>query len=298
MSAGVAAAAAQGVAARGTLRRGGTSARRRVTNVAMFALCSAAAALVVAVLLWIFGYVVMQGARSVRLSFFTNLPAPVGEPGGGFLNALVGTGTMVGVASAMSVPLGVMAGIYLAEFGRGRFARMVRFVADTLNATPSIVAGLFAYSLVVVSMRRFSALAGAVALAVLMVPTITRTTEEMVRLVPISLREAALALGVPRWRATFGVVLRSAAPGVITGVMLAVARVAGETAALLFTAFNNRFLSTALDQPMSSVSVQVYTYAIAPYDDWHRQAWAGALVLVSAIALFSAAVRVATRKRV
>jgi phosphate transport system permease protein len=197
----------------------------------------------------------------------------------------------------MSIPVGIFAGIYLAEFGIGWFARVVRFVNDTLNATPSIVAGLFAYTLIVLEAHRFSAFAGSVALAVLMVPTITRTTEEMIRLVPTTLREAALALGVPEWRMTIQIVLRAAAAGIITGVMLAIARVAGETAALLFTAFNSRFLSVALDQPMSSVPVQVYTYAIAPYEDWHHQAWAGALMLVTLVALFSAAVRIATRSR-
>jgi phosphate transport system permease protein len=174
---------------------------------------------------------------------------------------------------------------------------VVRFVNDTLNATPSIVAGLFAYTLIVLEAHRFSAFAGSLALAVLMVPTITRTTEEMIRLVPTTLREAALALGVPEWRMTIQIVLRAAAAGIVTGVMLAIARVAGETAALLFTAFNNRFLSVALNQPMSSVPVQVYTYAIAPYEDWHHQAWAGALMLVTLVALFSAAVRIATRSR-
>jgi len=274
-----------------------TSLRRRVVDRVMIALCTLAAVAAVAILALLLGYVLAQGARHVDLAFFTRPPAPVGERGGGFLNALVGTAIMVGLASAISVPVGVAAGVYLAEFGRGRLATAVRFVADTLNATPSIVAGLFAYTLVVVPMRRFSGLAGGVALAVLMVPTITRTTEEMVRLVPRSLRESALALGVPEWRMTLDVVLRAAAPGVGTGIMLAVARASGETAALLFTAFNNRFLSRDIDQPMASVSVQVYTYAVAPYDDWHRQAWAGALVLVTLIALFSAAVRVATQSR-
>ncbi|TAK22765.1 MAG: phosphate ABC transporter permease PstA [Myxococcaceae bacterium] len=263
----------------------------------MIALCALAALAAVVILGLVLGYVLLQGARHVNVAFFTRVPAPVGERGGGFLNALVGTGLMVGVASALSVPLGVAAGVYLAEFGRGRLAQGVRFVAETLNATPSIVTGLFAYSLVVVSMRRFSALAGGVALAVLMIPTITRTTEEMIRLVPRSLRESALALGVPEWRMTLGIVLRAAAPGIATGIMLAVARASGETAALLFTAFNNRFLSNDIDQPMASVSVQIYTYAVAPYEDWHHQAWAGALVLVALIALFSAAVRLATRSR-
>ena len=270
---------------------------RLVTNFAMLGLCVAATVFAVGILACIFGYVVVQGARYVDFAFFAHLPAPVGEPGGGFLNALVGTGIMVGVASAMSIPVGMFAGIYLAEFGAGWFARVVRFVNDTLNATPSIVAGLFAYTLIVLEAHRFSAFAGSLALAVLMVPTITRTTEEMIRLVPTTLREAALALGVPEWRMTIQIVLRAAAAGIVTGVMLAIARVAGETAALLFTAFNNRFLSVALNQPMSSVPVQVYTYAIAPYEDWHHQAWAGALMLVTLVALFSAAVRIATRSR-
>jgi phosphate transport system permease protein len=233
----------------------------------------------------------------VSLAFFTHVPAPVGEPNGGILNALAGTGIMVGTASAMSVPIGVFAAIYLAEFGTGWLATLVRFVNDTLNATPSIVAGLFAYTLIVLQTRRFSAFAGSVALAVLMIPTITRTSEQMLRLVPRTLREGALALGVPEWRMILQIVLPAAGTGVVTGIMLAVARVSGETAALLFTAFNNRFLSTALNEPMSSVSVQVYTYAIAPYEDWHHQAWAGALVLVSIVALFSAAVRLATRSK-
>ena len=273
------------------------SIRRKVVSTVMLGLCVAATVAALAVLVWIFGYVLMQGAMSVNLAFFTELPAPVGEPGGGFLNALVGTGIMVGVAAAMSIPLGILAGIYLAEFGTGWLARAVRFISDTLGATPSIVAGLFAYTLIVVRVHRFSALAGSVALALLMIPTITRTAEEMIRLVPRTLREAALALGVPEWRMTLQIVLPAASSGVITGIMLAIARVSGETAALLFTAFNNRFLSAALDEPMSSVPVQVYTYAIAPYDDWHRQAWAGALVLVTLVAMFSAAVRLATRSR-
>jgi len=273
------------------------SLRRKTMNVVMLGLCIVATAVALAVLAWIFGYVLLQGARYVSLSFFTRLPTPVGESGGGFLNALAGTVIMVGVSSAMSIPIGVLAGIYLSEFGAGWFSSTVRFVNDTLNATPSIVAGLFAYTLIVLQTHRFSAFAGSVALAVLMIPTITRTAEEMIRLVPRTLREAALALGIPEWRMTLQIVLPAAASGVITGVMLAIARVSGETAALLFTAFNNRFLSAALDEPMSSVPVQVYTYAIAPYDDWHHQAWAGALVLVTLVAVFSAAVRIATRNR-
>lgn len=273
------------------------STRRKVTNYVMLTLCVLATMLALAALIWILGYVLVQGVRYVSMSFFTNLPMPVGESGGGFLNAFVGTGIMVGMASLVSIPFGILAGLYLSEFGTGPLAKVVRIVNDTLNATPSIVAGLFAYTLIVLPWHRFSALAGSAALAVLMIPIITRTTEEMVRLVPRTLRDAALALGVPQWRTTLQIVLRAAAPGIITGVMLAIARVSGETAALLFTAFNNRLLSTAIDQPMSSLPVQIYTYAIAPYDDWHNQAWAGALVLVALVALFSAAVRVATRNR-
>jgi phosphate transport system permease protein len=270
---------------------------RKVLNVVMLGACGIATVFALAALACIFGYVVFQGARHVSLAFFTHSPVPVGEPDGGFLNALAGTGIMVGVASAMSVPIGIFAAIFLAEFGTGWLATLVRFVNDTLNATPSIIAGLFAYTLIVLQTRRFSAFAGSVALAVLMIPTITRTSEQMLRLVPRTLREGALALGVPEWRMILQIVLPAARTGVVTGIMLAVARVSGETAALLFTAFNNRFLSTALNEPMSSVSVQVYTYAIAPYEDWHHQAWAGALVLVSLVALFSAAVRFATRSK-
>jgi phosphate transport system permease protein len=276
---------------RGRIRRA-----RRTLNTVMLASCCLATVLTLAALASIFGYVLIQGARHVSLAFFTHLPVPVGEPNGGFLNAIVGTGIMVGVASAMSVPIGIFAAIYLSEFGTGWLATVVRVVTDTLNATPSIVAGLFAYALIVVRAHRFSAFAGSVALAVLMIPTITRTSEQVLRLVPRTLREGALALGVPEWRMILQVVLPAAGTGVVTGIMLAVARVSGETAALLFTAFNNRFLSAALGQPMSSISVQVYTDAIAPYEEWHHQAWAGALVLVSLVALFSAVVRFATRR--
>ena len=273
------------------------SRRRKVTNHVMLGLCALATLLALAVLAAIFGYVLVQGGRFVSLSFFTQLPTPVGVPGGGFLNSLVGTGIMVGVASAMSIPIGVFAGIYLAEFGHGWFARTVRFVNDTLNATPSIVAGLFAYTLIVLETHRFSAFAGSVALAVLMVPTITRTTEEMFRLVPKSLREAALALGVLEWRVTMQIVLRAAAPGVITGIMLAIARVSGETAALLFTAFNNRFWSPGLNQPTASLPVMIYTYAIAPYEDWHRQAWAAGLVLLVLVLAANIAARTVLNRR-
>ena len=274
-----------------------TSRRRRFLNYAMLSLSGIATAAALTVLACIFGYVLLQGASHLHWSFFTKLPAPVGEEGGGFANALLGTAIIVAMASAISIPVSVLAGVYLAEFGHGRLAQTVRFVNDTMNATPSIVAGLFAYTLIVLETRHFSAIAGSVALSVLMIPTITRTTEEMIRLIPKSLREAALALGVSEWRMTVSIVLRAASSGIITGIMLAIARVSGETAALLFTAFNNRFLSTSITEPMSSVPVQIYTYSVAPYDDWHNQAWAGALMLVVLIGVFSAAVRIATRSK-
>jgi phosphate transport system permease protein len=210
----------------------------------------------------------------------------------------VGTLELVGLACLFGIPLGVMAGVYLAEFGRGRFANAVRFSADVMSGVPSITVGIFVYTLVVLSMKRFSALAGGIALAIIMLPTVTRTTEELLKLVPPALREAAYGLGVPRWSATLRVVLRTAAPGIATGVMLAVARVAGETAPLLFTAFSNRFWSDGIDEPVASLPVQIYTYAVSPYEDWHRQAWAAALVLVVMVLALNVAARVLVRNRI
>jgi len=271
--------------------------RRRVVDVAARGLCVAAFALAVIPLLSLLTYVLRQGAGGLSWAFFTGLPKPVGEPGGGMANALLGSAVLVGLASCVGMPVGILAGIYLAEYGRNRFGNAVRFCADVLSGIPSIVVGVFVYSLIVLSMRRFSALAGGVALGILMLPTVTRTTEELVRLVPDTLREAALALGVPRWRATLRVVLRTALPGIATGLMLAVARAAGETAPLLFTAFNNRFWSASLDRPMASLPVQIFTYAVSPYDDWHRQAWAAALVLVVAVLVLNAGARLLVRGR-
>jgi phosphate transport system permease protein len=243
-------------------------------------------------------YVTSKGLEGLSWSFFTALPKPVGESGGGMANAIVGTLELVGLASLIGVPFGVLAGVYLAEFGTGRLARVVRFSADVMTGVPSIVVGIFVYTLFVLTMRRFSVIAGAVALAIIMLPVVTRTTEELLRLVPDSLREAALALGVPRWRAILRVVLRTAAPGIATGVMLAVARVAGETAPLLFTAFNNRFWNEGLTQPIASMPVQIFTFAVAPYEDWHRQAWAGALTLVALVLVLNLAARLLVRHRV
>jgi phosphate transport system permease protein len=259
--------------------------------------CVLATVLAVVPLASVLYWVARQGLAGLNLSFFTSLPKPVGEIGGGMANAIVGTLELVGLACLFGVPVGVLSGIYLAEYGQGWLGKVVRFSADVMTGVPSIVVGIFVYTLFVLSMRRFSALAGGVALAIIMLPVVTRTTEELLKLVPDTLREAALALGIPRWRTTLKVVLRTAAPGIAVGVMLAVARVAGETAPLLFTAFNNRFWNAGLDQPIASLPVQIFTYAVAPYDDWHRQAWAGALVLVVLVLVFNIAARLVTRHR-
>ena len=243
----------------------------------------------------IFGYLLLEGFSSLNVSFFTQLPKPVGEVGGGMANAIAGSLTLIGMACLLGLPIGVLAGLYLAEYGHGSFGWAVRFCADVLNGVPSIVIGIYAYTLVVLPMKSFSAYAGACALGVIMLPIVARTTEEMVKLVPNSLREAALGLGVPTWRTTIWVVLRTARGGIITGIMLAVARIAGETAPLLFTAFGNQFWQRGLGGPISSLPVQIYTYAISPFDDWHRQAWAGALVLLTLIFLTSLSVRLLTR---
>jgi len=252
--------------------------------------------LVLAPLIAIFGYVVYRGIGSINWAFLTQTPKPVGEAGGGMANAIVGSVFILAIASILGVPLGVGAGIYLAEFGRNRLGNVIRFTADVLNGVPSIVIGIVAYAIVVLYQRHFSALAGGVALAIMMVPTISRTTEEMLLLVPQALREAAYGLGIPRWRTTLSITLRTATSGVITGIMLAFARVAGETAPLLFTAFGNQFWSLRIDQPTAALPLQLFTYAISPYDEWHRQAWAGALVLIILIVSSVAAVRFVVRR--
>jgi phosphate transport system permease protein len=244
----------------------------------------------------ILAYLVTKGASSLNLAFFTHMPTPVGEKGGGMANAIVGTLELIGLASLMGVPVGIGAGLYLAAHRGSRFADVARFGADVMMGVPSIVVGIFAYAVVVRPMGGFSTLAGAVALAVIMMPLVTRTTEEMLLLVPQELREAALALGVPDWRSTLWVVARTAAGGIATGVILAIARIAGETAPLLFTAFGNRFWSTSLTSPIASLTVQVYTYAISPFPDWQRQAWAGALVLTTIVLALELGVRWLTRE--
>jgi phosphate transport system permease protein len=254
----------------------------------------AAGAAVVLVLLplgAIFAYLVYKGIGSINWAFLTQTPKPVGEAGGGMANAIGGSILILLIGSTVGVPLGIGAGIYLAEYGRNRFGDLVRFTADVLNGVPSIVIGIVAYSVVVLTQRHFSALAGGAALAIMMIPTITRATEEMLLLVPIQVREAAYGLGVPRWRTTLSITLRTATSGVITGVMLAFARVAGETAPLLFTAFGNQYWNWSVNQPTAALPLQIFTYAISPFDEWHRQAWAGALILIVLIVLAVTAVR-------
>jgi len=271
------------------------SLRRRVTDHLMTGIAVLTVVLVLTPLVVIFGYLVYRGIGSLNWAFFTQIPKPEGETGGGMANAIVGSALILALGSLIGVPLGIGAGIYLAEFGRNRFGSAIRFTADVLNGVPSIVIGIVGWAIMVKG-HGFSALAGGVALAIMMVPTICRTTEEMLHLVPQSLREAAYGLGVPRWRTTLSIVLRTATSGVITGVMLAFARVAGETAPLLFTALGNDYWSLHLDQPSAALPLQIYRYALSPYDDFHRQAWAGALVLIILIVTSVAAVRYAVRR--
>jgi phosphate transport system permease protein len=255
--------------------------------------------LVITPLIVIFIYLLYKGASSLNLAFFTQTPRPVGETGGGMANAIFGSGLLLAVGSALGVPIGIAAGIFLAEFGRGgKLANLVRFTADVLNGVPSIVMGISVYSLIVLPQKHFSALAGGVALGIMMIPTITRTTEEMLLMVPHAIREAALGLGVPNWRSVLSITLRTASPGVITGCMLAFARVAGETAPLLFTAFGNQFWSVNLNQPIAALPLQIYVYALSPYDEWHRLAWAGALVLIILIVVSVSLVRYVTTRGV
>jgi phosphate transport system permease protein len=254
--------------------------RRRATNAVMLALTGVAAALTVVPLVLIFGYLIREGASSLDLSFFTHTPRPTGETGGGMANAIVGTFEMVGLAALIGLPIAVLAGVYLAEAQGSRLATVVRFTADVLNGVPSIAVGIFVYLLIVVPTSGFSALAGSVALAAMLVPMVTRTTEEMVRLVPRELTEGGLALGMPRWRTMLGIVLPAARGGILTGALVGVARIAGETAPLLFTALGNQFWQLDPRHPTAALPLQIFAYAISPYDDWHRQAWAGALVLI------------------
>lgn len=269
----------------------GRSARRRATNVTMLALTGLAAILTVIPLLLIFFYLMRAGITALNLDFFTRVPAPVGESGGGIGNGIVGTVILVLLAGLLGLPVAIGAGIYLAEAGTSRLGTLVRFTADVMNGIPSIVVGIFVWAWVVVSMGHFSALAGAVALAIMLLPMVTRTTEEMIRLVPKELREGALALGFTRWRTTLGVVLPAARSGILTGVLVSLARIAGETAPLLFTAFGNPFWEWRPDRPISALPLQIFQYAISPYEEWHRQAWAASLVLIGLVLVVSLSAR-------
>ena len=271
--------------------------RRRAKSLVMVGLTFLAAGIATLPLVFILAYLVVKGAGALSLDFFTQLPVPAGETGGGLGHAILGTLVLVGIAMAFGLPVGVGAGLYLAEYRSTRLANAVRFLADVLNGLPSIVMGIFAWQFLVRPVGHFSAVAGGAALGAMLVPLVTRTTEEMVRTVPSSLREAALALGYPRWRTSLSIVLRTALAGIVTGALVAIARIAGETAPLLFTALGNNFWSTRLTQPIAALPLQIFTYAISPYDDWHAKAWAGALVLIALILVLSLVARLVTRGR-
>jgi phosphate transport system permease protein len=274
-----------------------TLSRRRAVNYLMVSLTYVAAVVAILPLILILWHLVKAGATSVGIDFFTHMPRPAGEAGGGMANAIVGTGIIVLIASVIGLPVGIGAGLFLAEQRGTKLATAVRFLSDVLNGLPSIVLGIFAWGLLVRPFKHFSALAGGIALGAMMIPLVTRTTEEMIRLVPVSMREAALALGYTRWRTSLSVVLRTALPGIVTGALVAVARIAGETAPLIFTAFGNNFWSVSPTQPIAALPMQIYNYATSPYDDWHAQAWAGSLVLLGLVLVISLAARFATRSR-
>jgi phosphate transport system permease protein len=270
--------------------------RRWISNL-MVVLMVGAVVIALIPLFFILLNLILKGAGSLSWDFFTRTPAPAGETGGGVVHALVGTLLIVGVAGLIGLPIGVAAGVYCAEYPGSRLTWITRFVADVMNGTPSIVVGVFAWAWIVAQQKHFSALAGSIALSLLMIPMVLRTTEEMIKLVPNSLREAALALGYPRWRVSLSVVIRTTLPGIMTGALLAVARIAGETAPLLFTALGSQYLSFDLDQPMAALPLTVFTYATGPYEEWHRYAWAAALVLIMVVFVLSLGARLAIRRR-
>jgi phosphate transport system permease protein len=272
------------------------TSRRKLGSALFVGFCALSVLLALVPLAFVLFYVVSEGIQALNLDFFVNMPKPVGETGGGMANAIVGTLIVIGLGSMFAIPIGILSGVYMSEYAGTRFAAVGRFAADTLNGVPSIVIGVFIYGVAVLPFKQFSALAGGLALGVMMIPIIARTTEELLLLVPGTMREGALALGATRARAVFTVVVPAALPGIITGVVLALARIAGETAPLLFTAFSNRFFTTRLTQPIATLTVMVFTYAISPYADWHRQAWAGALVLVTLVFICSLLARFATRR--
>lgn len=271
--------------------------RKKTTSFIMMSLTFVAALAAIIPLVLIFYYTISKGVTYLNIDFFVAMPKPVGESGGGMANAIVGTLILIGLGGLIGVPVGIMTGTYLSEFGNNKFASIVRFLTDVLSGIPSIVVGVVAYTMVVVPMKHFSAYAGGIALGILMIPTITRTTEEMIKLVPHSLREAGLALGIPKWKTTLAIVLRTAWKGIATGVLLGLSRAAGETAPLLFTALGNRFWSTSLGQPIASLTVYIYDYAKAPFEDWNQQAWTAALVLILLISVLSLLFRIITRSK-
>lgn len=271
--------------------------RRRLVNAIMLGVLTVAAVLATLPLLFIIWHLLRSGISALNVDFFIHMPKPVGDPGGGMANAIAGTVLLILLASSIGLPVGIGAGLYLAEYRGGKFANVVRFLSDVLNGLPSVVIGIFAWEILVRPVRHFSAMAGAVALAAMMIPLVTRATEEMIRTVPNSLREAALALGYSQWRTSLTIVLRTAAPGIATGALVAVARIGGETAPLLFTAFGNQFWSTSPGSPISALPLQIFQYAISPYDEWHAQAWAGAVVLIGLVLVISVIARFATRSK-
>ncbi len=271
--------------------------KRKLTSSIMMLLTFVAALAAIIPLVFIFYYTISKGVTYLNLDFFIAMPKPVGEPGGGMANAIVGTLILIGIGGAIGIPVGVMTGTYLSEFGNNKFVFLVRFLTDVLSGIPSIVVGVVAYTMVVLPMKHFSALAGGIALGILMIPTITRTTEEMIKLVPHSLREAGLALGIPKWKTTLAIILRTAWKGIATGVLLGLSRAAGETAPLLFTALGNRFWSTNIGQPIASLTVYIYDYAKSPFEDWNQQAWTAALVLILLISVLSLVFRIITRSK-
>ncbi|MHB8580227.1 MAG: phosphate ABC transporter permease PstA [Ignavibacteriaceae bacterium] len=274
-----------------------TFIRRRTTNVVMLSVSFLAAIITITPLILIFYYTISKGIAHLNINFFTKLPTPVGESGGGMVNAIIGTLILIAIGGGIGIPVGILSGVYLSEFGKNKFGAVVRFFADVLSGIPSIVVGVVAYTLVVIPMRHFSALAGGIALAILMIPTITRTTEEMIKLVPQSYREAGLALGIPKWKITVLIVLKTAWKGIATGILLGLSRAAGETAPLLFTSLGNRFWSTNIFQPIASLTVYIYQYASSPFKDWNDQAWTAALVLIILISLLSLIFRIITRSK-
>ncbi len=271
--------------------------RRKIINSVMLTMCIFAAVITIIPLLYIFFYTTQSGISSLNIDFFTQLPKPVGEEGGGMANAIAGSAILIGIGALIGIPVGILSGIYISEYSKTIVSTIVKFITDVLSGVPSIIVGIFAYGVIVIPMQRFSALAGGFALGILMIPTITKITEEMLKLVPQSLREASLALGVSRWKTTLKIVLKTASSGIVTGVLLAIARAAGETAPLLFTSFGNSFWQTSIDEPMAALPLQIFVYAISPYDDWHRQAWAGAFVLIFLVFVVNLLVRVVTRNK-